>query len=137
MERQVFILSHPLARRNAARAVSEAPEGHRVEIKPRTRTLGQNDLLWSCLTDVAKQVQWPVNGRHEHLTPEEWKAIFTSSLKQEQRMAMGLQGGFVMLGERTSRMTIRQMTDLIDLVHAFGNERGVKWSPASLGREGQ
>lgn len=137
MDKQVFILAHPLARRNAARACAEAPEGFRVEIKPRTRTLDQNALLWACLTDIAKQVQWPVNGKYEHLTADEWKSIFSASLKQEQRMAMGLQGGFVMLGERTSRMSIRQMTDLIDLIHAFGNERGVVWSPASLGREGQ
>ena len=135
MERQVFVLSHPLARRNAAHAVSQAPEGYRVEIRPRTRTLDQNALLWSCLTDIAKQVQWPVNGRHEHLTADEWKEIFSASLKQEQRMAMGLQGGFVMLGERTSRMTIRQMTELIELMHAFGNERGVQWSQTSLGRD--
>jgi hypothetical protein len=135
MDRQVFVLSHPLARRNAARACAEAPDGFRVEIKPRTRTLDQNALLWSCLTDIAKQVQWPVNGRHEYLTADEWKAIFSASLKQEQRMAMGLQGGFVMLGERTSRMSIKQMTELIDLIHAFGNERGVQWSQTSLGRE--
>lgn len=134
MDKQVFILSHPLARRNAARACADAPDGYRVEIRPRTRTLDQNALLWSCLTDVAKQIQWPVNGKHEHLTPDEWKDIFSASLKQEQRMAMGLQGGFVMLGERTSKMSIRAMTDLIDLIHAFGNERGVQWSPTSIGR---
>lgn len=133
-ERQVFILANPLIRRNAARACAEAPDGFRVEIKPRTRTLDQNDLLWSCLTDLSRQVPWTVNGQKETLTPEEWKALATSALDQEQRMASGLRGGFVLLGKSTSKMAVRQMTALIDFLHCIGTEQGVVWSQTSLGR---
>ena len=134
MEKQVFVLAHPLARRNAAHACSTAPEGWRVEITPRTRTLAQNDMMWSILTDISRQVDFVVNGALVKVEPEEVKDILTASLRRETRMAMGIDGGMVLLGQRTSKMTVRQMTDLIDLAYAFGNERGVLWSPTSLGR---
>ncbi|MBO9332678.1 hypothetical protein GHR37_26390 [Achromobacter xylosoxidans] len=38
-------------------------------------------------------------------------------------------------GQRTSKMTVREMKDLIELAYAFGNERGVEWSRTSLGRD--
>lgn len=128
MERQVFQLISPLVRRNAANAVLQAADGMRVEIKPRTRTLDQNSRMWAMLTDVSRQVLWPVNGKLERLSPEDWKAIITASLGQENRMAAGLRGGFVMLGKSTSRMTVREMTDVIEFLHSFGIEHNVTWS---------
>jgi hypothetical protein len=75
------------------------------------------------LTDVSRQVEW----YGQQLAPEDWKHVFSASLKQ-QRAVPGLDGGFVVLGQSTSRMTIREMSDLIELMLAFGSERGVKWS---------
>ena len=134
-ERQVFNLVSPLVRRNAAHAIANAPEGFRVEIRPKTRSLAQNDMLWSILTDISRQVQFVVNGELVHVSPEECKDILTASLKRETRMAMGIDGGMVLLGQRTSKMTVRQMTELIELAHAFGTQKGVEWSPTSLGRD--
>lgn len=93
-----------------------------------TRSQEQNDRMWAMLTDISKQVEWPVDGKQQKLDAEEWKHIFSAGLKQHQRVAAGLEGGFVILGQRTSKMTVRQMTDLIDLVQAFGDQRGVQWS---------
>lgn len=135
MDRQVFQLVSPLVRRNAAHAIASAPEGYRCEIRPKTRTLAQNDLLWSVLTDISKQVEFVVNGGLVKVSPEEVKDILTAGLKRELRMAQGIDGGMVILGQRTSKMTVREMTELIDLAHAFGTQRGVEWSPTSLGRE--
>lgn len=103
------------------------------ELKP-SRSLDQNALMWSALGDIARQVQWPVDGKMQHLEPEEWKDILTAGLKKHQRVAQGIEGGFVMLGSRTSRMTIGEMSELIELCHAFGAEHGVQWSPTSIGR---
>jgi hypothetical protein len=36
--------------------------------------------------------------------------------------------GFVALGLSTSRMTKGEMSDLMELIAAFGAERGVAWS---------
>ena len=52
-----------------------------------------------------------------------------------QRVAQGIEGGWVMLGQRTSKMTEAEMSELITLAHAFGDQRGVQWSRTSLGRD--
>lgn len=111
--------------------------GHRLsfEVRKATRSTEQNSLLWSLLTDLSRQVSWPVDGQMVKLEPEEWKDILTAGLRKSQRVAHGIEGGFVMLGQRTSRMTVAEMADLIALGHAFGDGRGVRWSRTSLGRD--
>ncbi len=128
--RKVFHLTHALARRNACEAVMSAPENFRVEIRERTRSLDQNALMWELLTTLSTNLQWPVNGKSETLTPDEWKDILSASLDQENRIAQGIRGGFVMIGKRTSKMSVRQMTDLIELIYAFGSEHGVTFTDA-------
>ena len=104
--------------------------GHKLEltIKREKRSLDQNALLWSCLTDLSKQVEW----YGQKLTKEEFKDLLTAGLKK-QKAIPGIDGGFVMVGSNTSSMTKEEMSDLITLAHAFGDERGVKWSPTSIG----
>lgn len=92
------------------------------------RTLDQNAVMWCRLRDIAKQVQWPVNGKLGYLDETDWKDIFSAELKKDQRIAQGLSGGFVLLGLRTSRLKKREMMDLITMLEAFGAERGVIWS---------
>lgn len=91
------------------------------------RTLRQNAKLWSMLGDISRQVQWPVNGVMQYLDAEDWKALVTAAARQEVRMAAGLTGGVVMLGVSTKRMTVAELGDVIDFMHAFGAERGVVW----------
>lgn len=126
--KQIFNLVHATARQRAAQAVMHAPDGFRVEIRERTRTLDQNALMWELLTELSNQLQWPINGKAETLTPEEWKDILSAGLSQENRIAMGIRGGFVMLGRRTSKMTVKQMTELIELIYAFAAENGINLS---------
>ena len=94
-----------------------------VEIKPETRTLAQNARLWAMLTDVAKQVNW--YGRK--LSEEEWKHVFTASLAK-QDVVPGIDGGFVVLGKSTSKMTKPEMSELQDLIEAFGAQQGVRFT---------
>ena len=111
--------------------------GHRlsVEIRKATRSTEQNRMLWSILTDLSTQCEWAVDGQMVKLPPEDVKHILTAGLKRHQRMARGIDGGLVILGQSTSRMTVAEMGELITLGHAVGDERGVKWSRTSLGRE--
>ena len=92
------------------------------------RTLPQNARLWAMLHDVATQVQWSVNGYLTYMDPADWKDVFTSGLTKHQRVAQGIEGGWVLLGERTSRMSKAQMSELITLMEAFGAEHGVRWT---------
>lgn len=113
-----------------AKTMIAAGKNVRLEVKellPK-RSIEQNARLWAMLTDVSLQVQWPVDGKLQRLSPEEWKDIFTAGLTKSQRVAQGIDGGFVMLGTRTSRMTVAEMCDLQELMGAFGAERGVRWS---------
>lgn len=123
--KKVFYLVNQTARMNCQQAIALAPDDYRVEIRQRTRSLEQNSMLWSLLTSLSKQLQWPINGRLEFLTPEDWKDIMTASLHQEQRIATGARGGFVMLGRRTSKMTIANLSELIEFVVCFASEHGV------------
>jgi NinB protein len=106
-----------------------------LTIKRETRSTAQNRLMWSVLTDLAEQCEWAVDGSMVKLDPEEVKDVLTAGLKKHQRMCRGIDGGLVFLGQRTSRMTVAEMSDLIELAHAFGAERGVRWSRTSLGRD--
>lgn len=101
-----------------------------LTIEEEKRSLPQNQIMWSILTDLAKQVPW----HGEKLTKEEYKDLLTAGLKK-QRAIPGIDGGFVVLGTSTSKMTKQEMTDLITLAHAFGDEREVKWSPTSIGSD--
>ena len=95
--------------------------GTTVEFKKARRSLDQNALLWASLGEVSRQVEW----YGQHLTAEDWKDVFTASLRRA-RVVPGIDtGSFVPLGMRTSDMTKAEMADLITLIHAFGAERGV------------
>ena len=124
MEKKSYILRHSEARRLATEAIKQAPDGYHVKIMPPTRSLDQNARLWSLLGEVSSQVNW--HGRK--LCPEDWKTVFTASLKQMQVVPNIDNTGFVALGQSTSKMTIKEMVDLQDLITAFGIQQGVKFS---------
>lgn len=105
--------------------------GHRMRLvlKPETRSTAQNARMWAMLEDVARQVTW--HGRK--LSKEDWKHIFSASLKKQDAVP-GIDGGFVVLGQSTSKMTVREMGDLMTLMEAFGAEQGVRFTaPESWG----
>lgn len=98
--------------------------GHQIEvdIRPARRSTEQNAKLWAMLGEVSQQVVW----HGQHLSPEDWKHVFTAAQKK-QRVAPGIDGGFVVLGQSTSRMSRAEMSELIELIHAFGAEHGVRF----------
>lgn len=100
----------------------------KIEEAKSRRSLDQNAKLWACLADISRQVEWPVNGVMQRLEPEEWKDILSAGLKKTNRIAAGVEGGYVLLGTRTSRMTVSEMAELIEFIQWFGAERGVQWS---------
>lgn len=99
-----------------------------VRLSDITRSLDQNAAMWPALTDFARQVEWAINGEPTTLAPEDWKDILTAAFELELRMAPGLDGGFVMLGARTSKYGKARMAEFLTFVRAEGDTRGVKWS---------
>lgn len=118
------VLSGKVRRDLAHRLVAQAPAGAVVKIEPARRTLPQNDRLHAMITDVARQVEWAGAKRNV----EAWKDIFTAALRSANHgldVVPGINGGFVLLGMHTSAMSKAEVADLIELIAAFGAERGV------------
>ena len=127
MSKQTYILAHPTARQRAVDAVRNAPDGFCVTVAEPSRNLEQNAAQWPILQAFADQLKWPVNGSMESLTAEEFKDILTAAFKRETvRVAMGLDGGMVMLGARTSQMGKREFSEWLDFLHATAAARGVE-----------
>jgi hypothetical protein len=99
--------------------------GHRMQVTLRKekRSIPQNAKMWAALTDIANQVDW----YGDKLTAEDWKTMLTASLRK-QRAVPGIEGGFVVLGLSTSKMTKEEMSELLELAIAFGIEHGVKFN---------
>lgn len=99
--------------------------GHRLilEVKPMKRSSPQNARMWAMLADVSAQVNW----YGEKLSPQDWKHIFTASMRKTKAVP-GIDGGIVVLGQSTSSMTKAEMSDLHTLIEAFGAEKGVEFS---------
>ena len=93
-----------------------------LELRRETRSTAQNSRLWAMLTEISQQVDW--YGRK--LTPEEWKHVFSAALKK-QEVVPGLDGGFVVLGTSTSKMTKAEMSEMQTLMEAFGAEKSVRF----------
>lgn len=117
-----IILNGKGARERAKRWIDSAPINCAVSFKASKRSLPQNAMLWARLTEIATQVEW----HGLKLSAEDWKDIFTAALNRS-RVVPGLDGGFVVLGQRTSDMTKEEMGQLLDLIDAFAAERGVVW----------
>jgi hypothetical protein len=79
--------------------------------------------MWAMLNDISKQVVW--HGQKLH--SEEWKDMATAALKR-QRVVPGIEGGFVVLGAHTRRMSIKEMNEVIEFLEMFGATQGVKFS---------
>lgn len=96
------------------------------------RSLEQNARMWAMLTDLSRQLMWPVDGEKQRLSKEDWKVVISAGLKRQQRVAKGIEGGFVMLGSSTSQMTMAEVAALIELMFAFGAIHGVQWTDPTV-----
>lgn len=119
-----FILINERVRYNASQAVANAPDGYVLTIAEPTRSVQQNARLWAFLTDLSEQVEW----YGQKLSKEDWKDMMTASLRKS-RVVPGIDpGSFVVMGLHTSTMKKGEFSDLMELITAFGTERGVVFS---------
>jgi hypothetical protein len=78
--------------------------------------------MWAMLCELATQLAW----HGQKLTPDDWKLVMLDGLKRELRMVPNMDGnGFVNLGRSSSDLSKQEMTDLIELIFAFGAKHGV------------
>lgn len=108
----------------------KVPDGTRVQFKAPRRTLPQNAKLWSALSDIVRQKK-TING--QHFTTDQWKIIFLQALGREQELLPTLGGeGMFATGYSSSELSVQEMSDLIELIMAWGAENDVVWSDPAI-----
>lgn len=124
MSKRILRLTGNLARQAACRYINEAPDGYVVTIAEPARNLEQNAKMWAMLTELAEQTDW----HGISLSPDEWKDLLSAGLVQSKVVPNLTGNGFVILGQRTSKLSKAEFAALIELICAFGTERGVVFS---------
>lgn len=90
------------------------------------RSNDQNRKLWAMLNDISRQVLHPQAGR---LSAEVWKALALEQMHQEVRWYPSLDGERpVPMAWSSSRLDKKQFVDLVEILYAYGSEKGVDWS---------
>lgn len=126
---RTFYLVHAEARRRAIQAVSDAPHGMVVQIKAPGRTSAENALLHLLISDIAKQTEWA----GKKLDAESWKRLLVASWCRVRgeplELLPALDGhGFDVLPAKTSHLSKRDCSELIEYVYCWGAENGISFS---------
>ena len=127
MSRQLFILAHEQARKNAQEAVNTAPQGYIVEVRPPTRSLEQNALLHALIQEIAKSVTWAGSLREA----DTWKRLLTAAWLRARgepvEMLPAIDGyGVDIVFRKTSNMTVNEMTEFIEYIQSWAAEQGIE-----------
>ena len=120
---QTVIIRGQSQRDLAKRLIDAAPIDAIVSVKEATRNEDQNALMWVLLSDISRAKP---NGRRH--TPDMWKALMMKACGHHVQFLEGLDGEPFPIGFRSSRLTVKQMADLITFILAYGDENGVAWS---------
>lgn len=119
MGRAMLVLHSDTIREKAARWLSAAPTGTRIEFRSPKRSIPQNDRLWLLLTEVAKR-DW----KGQRYTAEEWKDYFMHAYRGEKWMPAE-DGGMVPIGRSTSQLGKDEFGELMTLIEAFCSRQGI------------
>lgn len=110
----------------AQSAVSRAPLGHVVTVRPPTRSTEQNAALHRLLQAIVKaRYKWA--GRTWSI--DDWRAIMVSAhakaTNRPGEIVPGLEGEFVVLRRSTTRMSVAELSSLIEYVQAWCAQNGI------------
>lgn len=118
---KTFKLVHAEARSRAMQSVKDAPEGYVVKVQPATRSLDQNALLHSVLTECGDAIGWLFNGQKVDL--DDLKTIFMAAYRKTQnqdvRLIVGIDGQPVIMNWRTRDLTKKECSELVDMIQAW------------------
>jgi hypothetical protein len=115
-----------------ARAIEwcrRARPGFTIEVREPTRTHLQNARMWAMLTDVAEQLVW----HGQTYIAEDWKDFFMHALRRAKWMPAE-EGGMVPIGMQTSRLTVKEHGELMEVIAEFGARNGVVFKDPEEGK---
>lgn len=118
-----FVLAHKQARDRAAQYIAQAPEGYVVDVTPPRRNGEQNAALHARLGEIAARCEWA--GRRWDI--DTWKRLLTAAwcraTGEPVVMLPALDGaGVDIVFRRTSSLTKRECSDLLEFVNAWAAE---------------
>lgn len=135
-EKRKFILAHTEARQRAIQAVSEAPAGFSVVIAPPQKKREQEEKYHAMIGDIARQVEYA--GRK--WDAEDMKRLLIDEFAEEMRQAgtplhhdsrviPSFDGRrIVQLGIQSRQFYVKEASDFVEYLFAFGAQHGVVWS---------
>lgn len=122
MTGHLIILSSAFRREEAKRCIDAAPQMGTVLVKGPTRTLPQNKRFYAMLSDISRAKP---GGRT--MTPERWKAAIMQSFGHAVQFEMDLEGRPFPIGHSSSRLTVEQMTEMMEFMTAHFTPLGVQF----------
>ena len=104
-------------------AVQAAPDLWRVELREPRRSDEQSAKMWAIIADIMRQKpDWFGPG----LDKDDIKQVFMSGLFKELRMARSIDNdGYVPLARRSSKLSWREMGELLSLMESWCARNGV------------
>lgn len=124
MSGQTIILNSAFKRSQAHRLIEQAPAGAILNIREAKRTVDQNALMWSLLSQISRAKP---DGRV--LDTDTWKALFMHEAGFKCTFEPTLDGsGVVPMGYKSSRLGKAEFSDLIEAIFSFAAERGIPLS---------
>jgi len=129
MSKKVYILANPTARQNAIEAVKSAQDGFKVTVSEPTRSLDANALLHSLITELANQLQWAGKKRDVEIWKRLLVAAWCRTKGEPIEILPAIDGnGVDIVPARTSKLSKKDCSDLIEYIYAYGAENGIMWA---------
>ena len=141
-ERRVFRLVHDLARQNAHKAIDAAPDGFMVVVSEPEKRRVQEEKYHAMIADIARDCAF----MGKKWDRETWKRLLLDAYVRVARSIAYAEGmadpfpdqsqvipaldghGFVQLGVQSRSFKVKQASDFIEYLYAYGSEQGVRWS---------
>ena len=132
----VFILAHATARQRAHAAIDAANDTDMVTISEPSRKRIQNDKFHAMISDIAKQSQyigrtWDAGDMKRILIDEfaDEMRNHGTPLGHDSRIIPSENGRrIIQLEIRSSEFRVKEASDFIEFLYAWGDMRGVVWA---------
>lgn len=126
MERTTLTITTRAQLETAFRFAAKQQYPYIVEVRDVKRTDEQNRTMWLWLAAFEEQAE--LSGKR--FSKEQWKVIFLQALGKELEVLPTLDGkSWFPAGFRSSKLTIPEFSDLIELIQSEAAARGVALKP--------
>jgi hypothetical protein len=116
-------LTGPRQRDYAKSVIDGAPEGYVVIVREPKRNDEQNKRFHAMIDDLVRQ-----NPNGEGYDKDMWKAAVIRSLNKEVQFLRDLDGELFPNPKRSSELTVREMSDAMEIIAEYGARHGVVFS---------